>query len=336
MERENVILLSHGDGGLLTNELVKNLFLPYLKNEVLMSMDDSANLSVDGRSFFITTDSYVVDPLFFPGGDIGKLSVFGTVNDLSVAGANPLFLTASFILEEGFEIETLEKVVRSMAQACEIAKVKIVAADTKVVPRGMADKIFITTTGFGLPISGVRLGKELISDGDKVVVNGPLGNHGLCILLQRGDFSFKTEIESDCAPLNHAIRKILENFRSVRYMRDLTRGGLATNLNEIVNGRNLDVILSEEKIPIESKVRGISEILGLDPLYLANEGKFVVFVGEDEASPLVNFMRKDLGFLQAEIIGTVRHGHGRVLMKTYLGGTRRLGMLTGNPLPRIC
>lgn len=333
---ENVILLSHGDGGLLTNELIKKHFIPHLRNEFLVSMDDSAEIPFDGKNLFLTTDSYVVDPLFFPGGDIGKLSVYGTVNDLAVCGAVPLFITASFILEEGFEIEVLERIIKSMAEACEISRVKIVAGDTKVVPKGMADKIYITTTGFGLQLEGTRLGKERIEVGDRVIVNGSLGNHGLCILLQRGDFSFKTEIQSDCAPLNLPIMEILKNFRKIRYMRDLTRGGLATNLNEIVEGMSLDVILYEEKIPVDERVRGICEILGLDPLYLANEGKFVIFVGEDEADELLHFMKNRIGFRDAEIIGSVSSGKGRVLMRTYIGGTRRLGMLTGNPLPRIC
>ncbi|MCX7858135.1 MAG: hydrogenase expression/formation protein HypE [Deltaproteobacteria bacterium] len=334
---DDVILLSHGDGGLLTHNLIEEYFLPHLGNDLLLNLDDSTSITVRSDNVLVTIDSYVVDPIFFPGGDIGKLSIYGTVNDLSVSGAKPLYIAASFILEEGLKLSILKQIVASMAEACNEAKVKIVAGDTKVVGRNQVDKIFITTTGVGTLLEGVNLGKHLIRPHDRVIVSGPLGNHGLCILLQRGNFSFKTNIKSDCAPLNKVIEPLLKTFNGVKYMRDLTRGGLATCLKEIASSsRSIDILLDEESIPVDEEVRGICETLGLDPLYLANEGKFVIFAEKDESKSLVKFMREDLGLGMASIVGEVREGSGNVFMKTTIGGTRRLNMLSGNPLPRIC
>ncbi|MCS7280822.1 MAG: hydrogenase expression/formation protein HypE [Desulfobacterota bacterium] len=337
MKTKDVILLSHGDGGLLTHELLEQYFLPYIGNELLLQMDDATAVDLKSEKIVITTDSYVVDPIFFPGGDIGKLSVFGTVNDLSVSGAKPLYIAASFIMEEGLELEILEKIVISMSYACKEANVSIIAGDTKVVGRNQVDKIFITTTGIGVRLNGVRLGKMYIEPDDSIIVSGPLGNHGLCILLERGNFNFRTKIVSDCAPLNGVIERILKEFKKVKYMRDLTRGGLATCLKEIASSiGSVDFLLEEADIPIDEEVKGICETLGLDPLYLANEGKFVLFIGRDEAQSVLNFMRDELGLKGASKIGVVREGSGNVFMKTLIGGTRRLNMLSGTPLPRIC
>ncbi len=335
---EDLILLSHGDGGLLTHNLIEKYFVPHIGNPLLESMDDATSVILRGKRVLITTDSYVVDPIFFPGGDIGKLSVYGTVNDLSVSGAKPLYIAASFIIEEGLPLSTLERVVISMSEACREAKVQIVAGDTKVVGKNQADKIFITTTGVGVQMEGVKLGKNLIKPGDEVIVNGPIGNHGLCILLNRGNFSFKSNIKSDCAPLNSIIERILMEFgEGIKYMRDLTRGGLATCLKEIANSSGIiDIFLEEEKIPVEKEVRGVCEILGLDPLYLANEGKFVIFVESSLSKDLLDFMKNGLNLNWASVIGIVKEGRGDLFMRTQIGGTRRLNMLSGNPLPRIC
>jgi len=337
MEEEEIVLLSHGDGGLLTHELIERYFLPHIGNEFLLSMDDATRVLLKNEKVHITTDSYVVDPIFFQGGDIGRLSICGTVNDLSVSGARPLYIAASFIIEEGLPLTTLRKIVLSMSEACKESGVKIVAGDTKVVGRNQVDKIFITTTGVGILIDGVNLGKDLIKPGDHIIVNGPIGNHGLCILLERGNFSFKAGIKSDCAPLNRVIEAILSKFKGIKYMRDLTRGGLATSLKEIaLSSGPIDIIVEEENIPIDEEVKGICDILGLDPLYLANEGKFVAFVDKRESMDLLSFMKDNLRLKDAAIIGSVRDGKGDVLLKTTIGGTRRLNMLSGMQLPRIC
>jgi len=337
MEEEEIVLLSHGDGGLLTHELIERYFLPHIGNEFLLSMDDATRVLLKNEKVHITTDSYVVDPIFFQGGDIGRLSICGTVNDLSVSGARPLYIAASFIIEEGLPLTTLRKIVLSMSEACKESSVKIVAGDTKVVGRNQVDKIFITTTGVGILIDGVNLGKDLIKPGDHIIVNGPIGNHGLCILLERGNFSFKAGIKSDCAPLNRVIEAILSKFKGIKYMRDLTRGGLATSLKEIaLSSGPIDIIVEEENIPVDEEVKGICDILGLDPLYLANEGKFVAFVDKRESMDLLSFMRDNLRLKDAAIIGSVRDGKGDVFLKTTIGGTRRLNMLSGMQLPRIC
>lgn len=335
---EELVLLSHGDGGLLTHNLIEQYFLPRIGNELLNTMEDAVTLDLKSERILITVDGYVVDPLFFPGGDIGKLSVFGTVNDLSVSGAKPLYIAASFIIEEGLPLSTLEKVIASMSEACKEAGVKIVAGDTKVVGKNQADKIFITTTGVGILIDGIKLGKQRILAGDEIIVNGPIGSHGLCILLERGKYSFSSKVRSDCSPLNSVIEAILLEFKdSIKYMRDLTRGGLATCLKEIaVSHKKIDIFIEEIEIPVEKEVVGICEILGLDPLYLANEGKFVIFVDKRRSEELLYFMKENLRLTNAKKIGKVKDGSGNVFMKTKIGGTRRLNMLLGNPLPRIC
>ena len=331
-----VILLSHGDGGLLTRRLLEKCFLPSFDNRLLSALTDAATFPVREGRMAITTDSFVVDPIFFPGGDIGKLAVCGTVNDLAVSGAKPMFLTASFIIEEGFPVSDLERIVGSMARTGKEAGVSIVAGDTKVVGRGQADKIFINTAGVGYILPSVDLGYHAICPGDLVLVNGPMGNHGLSILIERGSFRFDVKIESDCAPLNLITEKLLARFKGIRFMRDLTRGGLAGNTKETALAAGLDIRLDESSIPVDEKVRGVTQMLGLDPLYLANEGKFLVVAAEEEASDLLLYLKTELCQSDAAVIGRIEEGKGDVFLKTGIGGTRRLNMLTGDPLPRIC
>jgi hydrogenase expression/formation protein HypE len=335
-KNSGIILLSHGDGGMLTHQLLEKYFLPSFSNILLEGLTDAASFPVRQGKMAMTTDSFVVDPIFFPGGDIGKLAVCGTVNDLAVSGAKPLYLTASFIIEEGFPIIDLERIIASMSQACRIADVMIVAGDTKVVGRTQADKIFITTAGIGYMLPEADLGYNRVEPGDVIIVNGPMGNHGLSILLERQSFSFDTKVLSDCTPLNILTEGLIKNFKGIKFMRDLTRGGLATCIKEIALSAKVDIKLNEPDIPIDNEVKGITETLGLDPLYLANEGKFLIIASSKEADSILEYLRKDLCALQSGIIGLVGTGRGNVYLKTALGGTRRLAMLTGAPLPRIC
>jgi len=331
-----LILLAHGDGGLLTHQLLEKYFLPGFSNELLDELSDASVFSMQEGRLAVSTDSFVVDPIFFPGGNIGKLAVCGTVNDIAVSGARPLYLTASFILEEGLPLGELARIVASMSDTAVKAGVKIIAGDTKVVGRGQADKIFITTTGIGLLPPQVNLGYRRLKPGDKVLVNGSLGNHGLAILLQRETLGLDSKVESDCAPLNLIIEKLLKRFKSIKIMRDLTRGGLATNAKEIAQSARVDIWLDEQSLPVDDSVRGVTELLGLDPLYLANEGKFLIAAAADEAADLLDFMKKDSLGENSRIIGEVRAGSGNVYLKTALGGTRKINMLAGAPLPRIC
>ncbi len=332
----DIILLAHGDGGLLTNQLLKKYFLPPFDNKILKNLTDSALFSVKADKLAMTTDSFVVDPIFFPGGDIGKLAVCGTVNDLAVSGAKPLYITASFIIEEGFSIPDLEKIIASMSETCKKADVSIIGGDTKVVGRGQADKIFITTTGLGYILPKAALGYQRIKPGDVVIVNGHLGNHGISILIERESFNFETKIVSDCTPLNIMTEKILKKFKGIKFMRDLTRGGLATNAKEIAQAAGVDITFQEKNIPVDNDVKGVSETLGLDPLYLANEGKFLIIASKNEAKEMLKFLREELLQKDANIIGVVQKGKGEIYLRTALGGRRRLNMFAGAPLPRIC
>lgn len=332
----DVILLAHGDGGLLTHQLIEEYFLPQFKNSLLEALTDSATFPSKAGEMAITTDVFVVDPIFFPGGDIGKLAVCGTVNDLAVSGAKPLYLTASFIIEEGLSLSDLKRVIGSMAETCRGIGVAIIAGDTKVVGKGQADKVYITTTGVGYILAEARLGYNRIKSGDRVIVNGTIGNHGLSILIERESFRFDTNIVSDCAPLSGIIEKMLKRFEGIRFMRDLTRGGLATNAKEVALAAGIDISLDEAAIPIKREAMGITEMLGLDPLYLACEGTFLAIVPNKDAEAVVQFLKRDPLGRDAAIIGTVSQGKGDVFLKTQLGGTRRLNMLTGAPLPRIC
>lgn len=330
------VLLAHGDGGLLTAELVNNIFLKHLDNPLLRQLSDAAVFSLPRGRLALTTDSFVIDPVFFPGGDIGKLAVCGTVNDLAVSGALPLHLASSFIIEEGFPLADLGLIVASMAAACAEARVTVVAGDTKVVPRGHADKIFITTTGVGVIPEGRELGSHQIQPGDLVIVSGNLGDHGLAVLSARENLGLGGPLSSDCAPLNQMTMLLLETCPGVRVIRDLTRGGLATAAKEIARSGGIDIHLQEDLLPVSPVVQAGSGILGLDPLYLANEGKFMAVLDRGQAGEAVALLKQNQYGQNARVVGEVCSGTGNLYLETALGGTRVLDLMSGSPLPRIC
>jgi len=331
------ILLAHGSGGRLTHDLVKQLFLPHLSNPLLDPLDDSARIHFQHGSMAFTTDSYVVHPLFFPGGDIGKLAVCGTVNDLSMIGADPAYLSLSLIIEEGFSMDDLNRIVSSIQETANRAGVRIVTGDTKVVEHGAADQVFINTAGIGWIKPGIHLSGSHAKPGDKILLSGYLGDHELAILSQREGFRFQGEIKSDCAPLNHLVKKMLDACPSIRCMRDPTRGGLATSLNEMASASNVGMRIEEEKIPVRESVRGVCELLGLDPLYLANEGKLIAICPGHDAERVLEAVRSHPAGQHGEIIGSVIAEHPkRVTLRTLIGGHRILDMLTGGQYPRIC
>ena len=337
MSRHDKILLEHGGGGQLTGSLIEQVFMPRLGNLHLSQLTDSALVDIAGSRLCFTTDSYVVSPIFFPGGDIGSLSVHGTVNDLSVCGARPLYLSAGFIIEEGFPLEQLTAIVDSMASAAARSKVQIVTGDTKVVPRGAADGIYINTSGIGQYIYGAPLSPKSIAQGDAVILNGPVGDHGAAILCARQDLGFTTEILSDSAPIGELSQRILEAAGHVRCMRDCTRGGLGAVLAELSQQSGMDISITEGDIPVRDSVRGVCEILGLDPLYLANEGKMVVICSEEDAAPVLAAMRAHELGRNAQRIGTVRGaGRGHVVLTTIIGGERIIDRPAGELVPRIC
>lgn len=334
---EDKILLAHGSGGKLSHDLIKQIFLPRFSNPFLEPLDDSAKITNQHGSIAFTTDSYVVNPIFFPGGDIGKLAVCGTVNDLSMIGAVPSYLSLSLILEEGFSIDLLKQIVSSISEVAEQAGVNIVTGDTKVVEHGAADQLFINTAGIGWIRPGVNLSGVNAKPGDKILLNGYLGDHEMAVLSQREGFKFQGELKSDCAPLNDLVGKMLDACPSIRCMRDPTRGGLATTLNEIASMSNVGMVIEEEKIPLRESVKGISELLGLDPLYLANEGKLIAICPPNEAERLLEVMKNHLFGRNAEIIGRVtEENQKRVILHTLIGGHRILDMLSGGQYPRIC
>ncbi len=332
------IVMGHGSGGKLSHDLIAKRFLPAFTNPALAAGDD-AGLVAAGPSarLAISTDSHVVWPLFFPGGDIGRLAVCGTVNDVAMLGARPLYLTAGFILEEGLELDVLERVIASMRAAAEEAGVQIVAGDTKVVQRGKADGLYVTTAGVGLVPDGVQIGGAQARPGDTVIVSGALGDHGIAVLAARGELGFDADVQSDVAPLNHLIAAILAASPNVHVLRDPTRGGLATTLNEIAQQAQVGIVLEERAIPVRAPVAAASEMLGFDPLYIANEGKLVVVVAPADAAAVLAAMRQTRYGEDAVAIGTVRaEPRGRVLMKTAIGSTRVVDVLMGEMLPRIC
>jgi hydrogenase expression/formation protein HypE len=334
---EEKILLAHGSGGKLSHDLIQKVFLPRFLNPFLEPLDDGANIiNRDGRIAF-TTDSYVVNPLFFPDGDIGKLSVFGTVNDLSMIGAIPSYLSLALIIEEGFPIELLKKIISSIQEASEQAKVTIVTGDTKVVEHKAADQLFINTAGIGWVRPGIHLSGTNAKPGDRILLSGYLGDHEIAILSQREGFKFQETVKSDCAPLNDLAGKMLDTCPSIRCMRDPTRGGLATTLNEIASKSKVGIVIDEKKVPTRESVKGICELLGLDPLYLANEGKLVAICPPDEAELLLEVMKEHPLGREAEIIGRVTEENPKkVILHTLIGGHRILDMLTGGQYPRIC
>ncbi len=342
LPHKDSIVIGHGSGGRMTQELIQRIFTPRFANEALLAGNDAARLnlppgaSLQG-SLAVSTDSHIVSPLFFPGGDIGRLAVCGTVNDVSMLGAEVLYLTAGFILEEGFPVETLEKVVASMQKAAQEAGVSIVAGDTKVVEKGKADGLFINTAGVGWIPAGIKVGGEFAQPGDAVLLSGTIGDHGIAVLTARGDLGFETNVRSDVAPLNGLIRAVLQAAPHTHVLRDPTRGGLATTLNEIAAQSKAAIWLEEKAIPVNPDVRAACELLGFDPLYIANEGKVIVILPEEEAEAALEAMHRHLYGLSAMRIGEVRSDPvGRVLLYTLIGGTRLLDMLAGEMLPRIC
>jgi hydrogenase expression/formation protein HypE len=333
---DDSILLAHGSGGKLSHELVEKKFLPFLANPALNKLDDSAIFEASGRLAF-TTDSYVVNPIFFPGGDIGKLAVCGTVNDLAMNGAKPLYLSLAAIIEEGFLLSELERIVQSIKKAAEEAEVSIIAGDTKVVNRGQADKLFITTSGVGIISHGVDISGANARVGDKVLLSGTIGDHGIAVMSQREGLRFSMTLESDCAPLNKLVSQLLEVSSRIHCLRDPTRGGLATTLNELARQSKVGIVIEEVKIPVKEEVKGACELLGLDPIYVANEGKLVAIVDPADADKILAQMRKNIYGRDAAIIGEVTNEHsGRVIMKTKVGPSRIVDMLSGELLPRIC
>ena len=334
---KDTVLLGHGSGGKLSAELLRDVFLPALGNPLLSQLNDQAILDVNGQRLAFTTDSFVVNPLFFPGGDIGSLAVHGTINDLAVGGATPLFLSAAFIIEEGFPIEDLQKIVVSMQQAAHDAGVQIVTGDTKVVEKGKGDGVFINTTGIGQVSSELKLSADQARPGDKVLINGTIGEHGIAILAQREGLEFETTIKSDSAALHTLVADMLRASSQIRCMRDPTRGGLSSTLNEIAGQSRVGIELDERAIPIREEVAGACELLGLDPLYVANEGKLAAIVAAGDAENVLKAMRNHPLGRQAQIIGTVTRSHpGLVTMRTLLGTSRIVDMLAGDQLPRIC
>lgn len=333
---ESQVLLAHGGGGRRSQELIETLFLPAFDNPALAERHDGARLELTGPLAF-STDSYVVRPLFFPGGDIGSLSVNGTVNDLAMCGARPRYLSAGFIIEEGFSLATLRRVVESMRSAAGRAGVTIVTGDTKVVGRGQADGLFINTAGVGTIATGVAIGPRRIQPGDAVLLSGDLGRHGVAIMVQREELTVESEIESDCAPLVASVHALLDAGLPVHALRDLTRGGLTSGLVELAESSGLTIRIAEEALPISRAVRAVCELLGLDPLQVANEGRFVAFVPEDAADRALELLRGVPESRDAVRIGTVSNQEpGLVTLRTALGVDRVLDMLSGEQLPRIC
>lgn len=333
---EDKVLLGHGSGGRLSHDLIRKAFVSHLRNEFLARMDDSAVVRLEGRVAF-TTDSYVVTPIFFPGGDIGKLSVCGTVNDLAMCGAKPLYLSLSFILEEGFPMTDLERIVDSVKAAATEAGVQIVTGDTKVVDHGSADGIFINTSGIGGIPDGADISGANARPGDVVILSGPIGDHGVAVMSKKEGLEFSVPIESDCAPLNRLVEDMLAASKAIHALRDPTRGGLATTLNEIAGQSGVSIRIEEGKIPVRDAVRGVCEMLGLDPLYVANEGKLVAIIASEAADAVLAAMKRNRYGADASVIGEVLpKGPVPVVMRTALGTHRIVDMLSGELLPRIC
>ncbi|HTF33672.1 MAG TPA: hydrogenase expression/formation protein HypE [Myxococcota bacterium] len=334
---EERITLAHGAGGKATRRLVESLFLEAFRNPVLEMLEDQAVFDVKGGTLAFTTDSYVVSPLFFPGGNIGDLAVNGTVNDLAVSGARPIYLSAGFILEEGFPLEKLRRIVESMQAAAAAARVQIATGDTKVVERGKGDGCYINTAGVGVLERSIRLGAARAQPGDVVIVSGPIADHGVTILLARGELELESQIVSDTGPLSGLVASLLDATTSVRCLRDATRGGVATVLNEIAVAADVGIRIDEERIPVRDEVTGACELLGIDPLHVACEGRVVAVVGAAEADAAIEAMRRDPAGREAKVVGQIcSDPRGMVLLQTKFGGTRIVDLLIGDPLPRIC
>lgn len=342
ISQHETVLIGHGSGGTLTHSLIRNLFQKQLGNPILNQGNDAALLKIgqeipEGMDLVVSTDAHIVSPLFFNGGDIGRLSICGTVNDVAMLGALPKFLTATFIMEEGFPLADLERIVSSMAEAAKEAGVQIIAADTKVTEKGKSDKIFISTTGIGWRKKNLQISGQNAKPGDLVILSGPIGNHGIAVAEARGNLGFKSEIKSDVAPLNGMIAELLDNIPEIHVLRDPTRGGLATSLVEIACQSQLGIILEENAIPIDQDVRSACDLLGLDPLYMANEGKLILILPQEFAKAALNCLQNHPYGKNAAIIGRIEEKpSGQLLLKTPLGTSRHLDMLAGEMLPRIC
>lgn len=332
------IVLGHGSGGKMTSDLIRDIFYPPLANPALLAGNDAGIVELaDGILLAVSTDAHVVSPLFFPGGDIGKLAVCGTVNDVAMVGAKPLYLSASFILEEGLELSILESVVQSMKSSAEEAGVEIISGDTKVVAYGEADGLYISTTGVGLLDPKLKIGGAEAKPGDTVIISGTIGDHGIAVLEARGELGFQSNLESDIAPLNHLVTAMLSASKNIHVLRDPTRGGVATALNEISRQSGVGIILEEDSLPIQPSVAAACELLGFDPLYIANEGKLLAIISQEDVENVLAVMRKTRYGENAVVIGVVEDSpHGRLLLKTGLGSTRIVDVLAGEMLPRIC
>jgi len=332
--KQDRILLGHGSGGLLTSKLIRDVILKYFKNDVLRRLEDAAELPATKRRLAFTTDSYVVDPIFFPGGDIGKLAVCGTINDLAVKGATPKSLSLALIIEEGFEFSHLENILKSAARTARTAGVSVVCGDTKVVEKGKADKLFITTSGVG--IIQQSMSKNKIQIGDQIIVSGTIGDHGIAVMNERLNLGLKFSVKSDVAPLHGLIREMLKRGPAVHFMRDPTRGGVVSVLNEVLEGSRKGIVIQETALPIKQQVKGASEILGLDPLYIANEGKLIAFVDKKKTERILSIMRRHPLGKHAAVIGEVVREPQGVWLHTAIGGTHPLIQMEAEGLPRIC
>jgi len=331
------ILLDHGSGGKASHALIADLLVPHFENAILAELNDSAIFDIEGKRLAFSTDTYVVDPIFFPGGNIGDLAVNGTVNDLAMCGATPLYLSVGLIIEEGFSTADLKKMLQGMKEAAKKADVLIVTGDTKVVPSGAADKIFVNTSGVGLIPEGTNISGHNARPGDKVIISGTIADHGITVLIQREGMAFESPIQSDTAPLNHLVREMIAASSQIHALRDPTRGGVGSSLNEIAVQSKVGIKIYEEAVPIREEVSGICELLGFDPLYIANEGKLLAFVAPDHAEKVLATIKANEYGKDASIIGeVVADSPAKVFMKTPIGGTRIVDMLTGEQFPRIC
>jgi hydrogenase expression/formation protein HypE len=331
------ILLDHGSGGKISHLLTTDMLLPVFDNPILTQLNDGAIFELQGMKFAFSTDSYTVDPIFFPGGNIGDLAINGTVNDVAMCGGDPMYLSVGLIIEEGFSMADLEKILKEMGKAAETAGVTVVTGDTKVVPKGAVDKIFINTSGIGLIPPNVDIASDRAKPGDQIILSGSIADHGITILTQREGLSFSSNITSDTAPLNHMVKQMLTAGQGIRVLRDPTRGGVGTALNEIADQSKMGIKIYEEKIPLKKEVAAACELLGFDPLYLANEGKLLAFVSAEDAAAVLAAMKTTPYGKDAAVIGEVVEDHvGKVILETRIGGLRIVDMLAGEQLPRIC